>query len=239
MLRALPLLACLLASPAALAQEVRLLVLDTVALEGMALEDATVVQSFVTDALRGRERLVVATNADVRRRAPMQADRLGECQSELCLYELGSALEADWVIFSHVAKEAGAVRVRLGVLSTARGAIAREETVRGPSLDEVAPSLASAMERVLEPIFEAAVPSLFESPLFLAGAGITALGGMVFLGAAGWALELESNLRNPDRQRDDKARALAQGPASLAVSAVGLGITAIGAALLLTATLWE
>lgn len=227
------------ASTAADAQAVRLLALDTVAAEGARAEDAMLVQSFLTDALRGRDHLLVANDADVRRRAPLQADRLGDCEGQLCLYELGSALDADWVLFSHVAREGEEVRVRLGAFSTARGDIVVDERVRGPSLDEMAPRLSSAMERVLEPVLAAAVPSFFESPVFLTGAGITAIGGLAFLGAAGWALELESNLADPDRHRADKARALREGPIALAASGVGLGVALVGVGLLLTATLWE
>jgi hypothetical protein len=227
----------LLVSAPALSQEaggsVRLLALDVEDRGGVSASDVELVRSLVTNALRGRDNLVVATNADVRRRAPMEADRLGGCEGELCLYEMAQALDADWVMYGKMSgNDAGALVVELGVFDRKRGEIVDRQTIEGESAQLAAPYITAAMERLLGPVLAAATPSPFESPLFLVSASVTAVGVLVLAGAGGWALELESNLQNPDRHRDEKARSLREGPIALGATAAGAAITLLGAGLL-------
>jgi len=210
---------------------VRLLVLETVAQDGVSEDDRVLVQALVTDALRGKDNLLVATDDDVRRRAPMEADRLGRCDDELCLYEMAEALNADWVLFSTVSTEGDGLVVHLGSFETARGEI-HHERVEVAAVAAGSASVTAAVERLLAPILAEAKPQLFEQPLFLGGTGVLTAGLLIFAGAGGWALELESNLASPERHRDEKARALEQGPLALAVTAGGAVVTLIGAGLL-------
>ena len=210
---------------------VRLLVLETVAKDGVSEAERELVQALVTDALRGKEDLLVADDDDVRRRAPMESDRLGNCEDELCLYELAEALTADWVLFSTVRQEGGSLVVEIGTFETARGETASEQ-VTVASVSTGSTTVTAAVERLLAPILLEAKPQLFEQPLFLGGVGVLTAGLLVFAGAGGWALELESNLASPERHRDEKAKALAQGPLALAVAGGGAAVTLVGAGLL-------
>lgn len=211
---------------------VRLLVLETVAAEGVSEEDRELVQALVTDALRGRDNLLIATDKDVRRRAPMEADRLGRCFDELCLYEMATALDADWVLFSGVRPRGDGVVIQIGAFNKKAGETVDVQTVEAQSAAAGSAAVAAAMERITAPILEEAEPQIFETPLFLGGSGVLAAGLMVFAGAGGWALELESNLADPDRFRADKQRALERGPILLGVTAAGAAITLLGAGLL-------
>jgi hypothetical protein len=211
---------------------VRLLVLDTVAAEGISAEDRELVQALVTDALRGTDNLLIATDKDVRRRAPMEADRLGDCFDELCLYEMANALDADWVLYSAIRPTAGGVVVQIGTFDRKRGETVDVQTIEAETAAGGSATVTAAMERVIAPILAEAKPQLFETPLFLGGTGVLAAGLLIFAGGGGWALELEGNLADPDRFRADKQRALDRGPYALGVTAVGAAITLVGAGLL-------
>jgi hypothetical protein len=218
---------------------VRLLVLDIVARDGAAADDAKAVDGLVTDGLRGRERLLVAGNKDVRRRAPMQADRLGNCEDVLCLFELSDALAADFVLFGHIQPQDAGIAITLGVFDAREGEIVGLEEIEGADLRETSSRVQAAMDKLMAPVFAAAVPNLFEDNLFLLGAGITSIGVLATAGAASWALELESHLADPDIHRDRKAAALELGPIALWLAAGGLAVTAAGAAVLVAGVLVE
>ena len=64
--------------------------------------------------------------------------------------------------------------------------------------------------------------------MFLTGAALTAVGLGTALGAGGYALELEYALAVPEIHRQEKARALEQGPIVLSLAAAGGILTGIG-----------
>lgn len=230
----------LFAASAAQAQAgARLLALDVMPRGDVSADEADAVQGLITDAMRGRENLLVATSRDVRQRAPLQADRAATCESELCLHELADALDADFVLFTHVEPSEEGRVVRLGLFEEKSGAILMREEVSGADVSTLAPFLTAAVDRLLDPVLAEAKPSFFETPLFLAGAGVSAVGLLVAAGAGGYALELELGLAEPDRDRDVKQRAITQGPVVLAAAGAGAAIAAIGAGLLFTAVFVE
>lgn len=233
-------LTALFGSPAALAQSgARLLVLDLQQRGAVSDEEAETARTLVTDALRGREGLLVATSEDVYRRAPLEADRAATCESELCLHELADALDADFVLFGHIDESAEGRVVHLGLFEEKSGEIIEREEVSAADLVSLAPFLGGAMDRLLEPVLTASAPNAFEQPLFLAGAGIAAAGALLAVGAGGYALELELSLGQGERRREVKERALSQGPLLLAFTGAGTAVAVVGAALLGTSFLLE
>lgn len=227
------------ASPAAHAEaSVRLLVLDTETDTGLPLDEVSTARALVTDALRGRPRLLVATSDDVRRRAPLQADRARSCVTELCLHELADELDADFVLFARLDETTGGRRsLRLSVFSEKGGEVVVTESVEGEGLEGLAPFVSASMDRALEPVLAEAVPAFYERPLFLLGTGVFGAGLLVTAGAGGYALELENSLAEPERHRDLKQRALDNGPALLLVTAVGGATAVVGAGIIVTSLL--
>lgn len=228
----LVLFATTLIAPAASAQTgARLLVLDLAPRGSVSADEIAAARTLVTDALRGRENLFVATSEDVRRRAPLEADRAATCEEELCLHELADALDADFVLFGHVDDSAEGRVVRLGLFEERSGEIIEREEVSGADLATIAPFVGAAMNQLLEPVLAEAVPRFYERPLFLAGAGVLAGGALLAVGAGGYALELELSLGEPERRREVKERALSQGPILLAFAGGGAAVALVGAAL--------
>ncbi|MFZ9886219.1 MAG: hypothetical protein ACO3JL_01850 [Myxococcota bacterium] len=218
---------------------VRLLVLDAETDTGLSDAEVGTARALVTDALRGRPRLLVATSDDVRRRAPLQADRARSCVAELCLHELADELDADFVLFARIDDAAAARRsLRLSVFSEKSGEVIVSETVEGDGLEGLAPFVSGAMDRMLEPVLAEAVPTFYERPLFLLGTGVLGAGLLVAAGAGGYALELENSLAEPERHRDIKQRALDNGPALLLSAGIGAATAVVGAGLLLTSLLF-
>ncbi len=224
----------------------RLLVLDVQARGAISSDEEAATRALVTDALRGREGLLVATSADVRQRAPLEADRAAGCEEELCLHELADALDSDFVLFGHVEPSAtagdgsGAGRVvRLGLFEEKSGEIIEREEVSGADIATLAPFVGAAMNRLLAPVLAEAEPNVYEQPLFLAGAGVAAAGALLAVGAGGWALELELSLGEAGRHRDVKKRALLQGPLALALAGSGAALAVVGGGALLTAFLLD
>src|SRR5690606_33371022 len=112
----------------------------------VTVDEVAAARTLVTDALRGREGILVATSADVRRRAPLEADRAATCEEELCLHELADALDADFVLFGHVdVSDEGRV-VRLGLSEERSGEIVDREEASGADLVTLAPFVGAAMD---------------------------------------------------------------------------------------------
>lgn len=233
-------LGVVLAAPCASAQAgARLLVLDLQRRGDVSSQEEAAARALVTDALRARVGLLVATSQDVRRRAPLQADRAAACAEELCLHELADALDADFVLFGEVSDGAEGRAVRLGLFEAKSGQIIDREQVDGSDIATIAPFISAAMDRLLEPVLAEATPGFFERPLFLVGTGTAAVGALVAAGAGGWALELELSLGEAERHRDVKRRALEQGPVLLAAAATGTAVALLGAGLLITSLALE
>lgn len=219
------------AKPEAAAGAVRLLVLPAF---GEATEETRVaISALVSDALRGRGGLLAILPEDVRARAPMEADRMeAGCRDKLCLFELTSAVNADYALVAEVASAKDGISVELALFRHALGHVVAEETAWGETLEDLAPSVEAGVDRLLAHVEADAAPGLFEDRLFLSGAGITAVGAAFLLGALGWLAEMEATVSDPDKHRDAKARALDDAPRALLLAVGAATVTAVGLSLL-------
>jgi hypothetical protein len=207
---------------------VRLLVLDLIA-ESFTADERAVVQGLLFDRLRGRDEIGVITAQDVEKRAPLEADRLPTCRDELCLFDLAQAVAADFVLYGVGAKsEDEKVSLRLFLFDPKRNEVVVREQAEADRVGALGNFLDPAFAAVFAPVLERARPSWLEGPMFLTGAALTAVGLGTALGAGGYALELEYALAVPEIHRQEKARALEQGPIVLSLAAAGGILTGIG-----------
>ena len=212
-------------------REVRVLVLDVSvreASDGVEPSDLKLIDDTVLNAFRGNPALLIARNDRVRIDNPLVADRLAGCEEELCLYEAGESVTAEFVVFSVVERGAQGFKVHLGAFETKVGEIVVDENVTGESAASMVPSLEGAAARILEPIAAGTKPNLFEQPTFLTGAGLVFLGTMLTFGGLGWAAEMEFALADPPRHRDQKQFALDNGHRALWIAGFGVMVVAAG-----------
>jgi hypothetical protein len=212
------------------ARDVRVLVLSPMG--DVAPTELKLLGDAVLDSFRGNDNVLIAGNKQVRAESPLVADRLGACVEELCLYEAGDAIRAEFVVFATATKGAEGSDIRVALLEVEAGELIVDESTTAPNVAAALPAIEAAMSRVLAPILVGTRPNVFEQPTFLTGAGLVFLGGMTALGGLGWAAEMELALADPARHRDEKQFALDNGHRALWMTGFGLATTAIGAGVL-------
>ena len=213
----------------------RLLVLDGAATVSELDTQGRLLGETLLNALRGKKGVLVAKSAQVEAQAPLVGERLAGCDEELCLYEAATAIEAAYALFGVVSPKDEGVLVRIGLFENASGEILLEESVEGESVSAAIAPSQGAIERVLAPVFDAAVPKFFEKQTFTLGTGLAILGTTAAIGGLGWGLEMELALSDPARHRDQKAFALENGHKAWWFAGFGLVTAAAGTALLTSA----
>lgn len=200
-------------------------------------EKRALLEGLIDEALRNREGALWITGADVRARAPMEADRLPTCADPACLFELASVVDADFVLLPIVTEwSAGEEGLRaalaFSLFDRVRADVVRSERLPPSAPDQLADRLRPLLTRVLAPAFAGQTRQKWQAPLFLTGAGIAAAALATTAGALGYAAELEAALARPAVHRSLKERALAEGPAVLSLAS-GAGAIALTGALLM------
>lgn len=217
-------------------QGIRLLYLEPVA-PTLTTTEREILAGLLFDALGGRDEFLLITGEDLRRRAPMEAERIDVCREELCLYEFAENVGASHVLFSEIEQsEAGDIQLDIAMFHLADAEIRSKQTLRKDAATAFSGFVRPAVQNVLSEALGDSEPKLLENPFFLGSVSVLSFGTMAGLAALGYALELESALARPDVHRSEKERALAQGPPAIwlgiaSASIAAAGLMATGAAL--------
>lgn len=209
-------------------QGLRLLYLEPKT-EGLALGDEEILAGLVYDALGGQDRLLLITADDLRRRAPMEADRIDDCREELCLYEFSESVNAAYVLFSEAKKNVdGQIQVDISLFDVADAEIRSRQTLRKDSVAAFSGFVRPAVQAILSDALQATKPKLLENRFFLGSVSVLTLGTMAGLASLGYVMELESALARPNVHRSEKERALEQGPTTIWVGVGSATVALLG-----------
>ena len=209
-------------------QGLRLLYLEPKT-EGLALGDEEILAGLVYDALGGQDRLLLITADDLRRRAPMEADRIDDCREELCLYEFSESVNAAYVLFSEAKKNVdGQIQVDISLFDVADAEIRSRQTLRKDSVAAFSGFVRPAVQAILSDALQATKPKLLENRFFLGSVSVLTLGTMAGLASLGYVMELESALARPNVHRSEKERALEQGPTAIWVGVGSATVALLG-----------
>lgn len=215
----------------------RLLYLEPVAPD-LSQADREILAGLLFDALGGRDDFLLITGSDLRRRAPMEADRIDTCREELCLYEFAESVLASHVLFSEVKSRAdGQIQLDVSMFYLADAEIRAQRSLVKDSVSSFSGFVRPTVQNALSEAMQEGTPKLLENPFFLGSVSVLSFGTMAGLGALGYALELESALARPEVHRTEKERALEQGPTAIwigiaSASVAVVGLVATGAAVL-------
>lgn len=236
------------AAASAASAPLKVLVLDFAA-EDADRPVAKTIGEMVAVSLSRRSYLDVLTGADVRSIAQMEGDRaaLGCEGDSSCLAELAGAMGARLVVHGNVGRLGDLYVVTLNVFNAESARAGARTQLEARDLAALAPRVEDAVRELLrdsvspevrgdaeeeEVAVEEASPSPLLSPLFLAGAGVAALG--VGTAVVGGTLALVNNatLGSDAATGQEKAGARPWGQGGLVVGALG-GVVVIGGAALM------
>ena len=193
--------------------------------------DREILAGLLFDAMSGQERFLLITADDLRRRAPMEADRIDECREELCLYEFAESVSASYVLFSEArASEEGRIQLDIAMFQPADAEIRSRQTLRKDTVADFSGFVRPAVQGILSEALEDTRPKLLENQFFLGSFSVLTLGTMAGLASLGYVLELESALARPDVHRSEKERALEQGPTAIWVGVGSAAVALLGLA---------
>lgn len=205
-------------------QALRLLYLEPKT-EGLAPGDDEILAGLLYDSLGGQDRFLLITADDLRRRAPMEADRIDDCREELCLYEFSESVNASYVLFSEVHKnDDGQIQLDIALFDLADAEVRNRQTLQKDSVAAFSGFVRPAVQRILSEALQGTKPKLLENRFFLGSFSVLTLGTMAGLASLGYVMELESALARPDVHRSEKERALEQG---LTAIWVGVGCATV------------
>lgn len=226
-------------APAA-ATDCRIVVLDLQAKDLAADEanlPAVLTESLATEAASVSGCQVV-TSADVRQMLDFEATKAAACVdgASSCLAEIGSALGADRVIGGTVSRLGAQWLVSARLMNVAQGAVEMRTEQVAASLEQqrgAAQNAARALFRqpllalpaVVAPVATPA-PEAGPGPLFWAGVGASALGGLALVGGGVVAGVAEAQLADPGAL--NKTTTTQTGQLGLVAAAIGAVVTVGG-----------
>jgi hypothetical protein len=163
--------------------------------------------------------------------AEIRACRRGSCMTDAAL-----AADVDAVVFGELRRAEGArpFVVEIRVLSRTSERVTAKAGADAADGEGLVDAVESAAQQVALPKHEIVFVEppkprdIFEEPLFVSGATVAFIGGMMALAAAAYAIQSEMFLANPDIHRDIKSDALVYGPWSIVVAGVATSVALIG-----------
>lgn len=154
----------------------RLLVLD---FRNDGVEDRTVliIRDALTTNLARNVSLDVVSTEDVRRSLDVEAAKTARgCDTQTCMAEIASALGADYIVFGNIGSLGGLLVGDVSLVEVTSGRSLGRESFEVRSAEDLPAGIRTAGSRLVTMAGILREQPSGPSPLFVAGAGVTALG---------------------------------------------------------------